>query len=167
MLSRYNHHFFAPLIYGHCGSARHAAARGKVPADCRRPNPAGKPCCQSLLFGCQAARRSGGSGGRAAVSSIGKFRLHQALKDSMILATAFSVFSFVLKEVRRKYPSPARPKPEPGVPTTPVFCSSRSKNSQAVSPPGVLSQMYGESTPPYTSNPAAARPSRMIFALFW
>ena len=63
------------------------------------------------------------------------------------LSIAFSVFSFVLNAVRRKYPSPALPKPAPGVPATPAS-SSLSKKSQEGIPPGVFSHIYGELTPP-------------------
>ena len=55
--------------------------------------------------------------------------------------------------VSRKKPSPLRPKPAPGVPTTFAFSSSTSKNSHEVSPPGHLSQIYGEFTPPVNHMP--------------
>ena len=58
---------------------------------------------------------------------------------SRTLCIALFVFSAVLKAVSRKYPSPARPNPEPGVPTTLARPSSRSKNSQDAMPPGVFS----------------------------
>lgn len=50
------------------------------------------------------------------------------------------VFSGVLNAVRRKYPSPAAPKPAPGVPATLASFKSLSKKLQESMPPGVFSQ---------------------------
>ena len=50
------------------------------------------------------------------------------------------VFSCVPKPVRRKYPSPLAPNPEPGVPTTCASFKSLSKNSQEVRLSGVFNQ---------------------------
>lgn len=59
----------------------------------------------------------------------------------LIRSTASLTFSLSPKALRRKKPSPEGPKPEPGVPTTWHSLSNLSKNSQELSPPGVLSQM--------------------------
>ncbi len=53
---------------------------------------------------------------------------------------ASSTFSRLLKAEIRKYPSPAAPKPEPGVPTTLQVCNSLSKKSQLDKPWGVFTR---------------------------
>jgi hypothetical protein len=53
---------------------------------------------------------------------------------------ASSTFCRLLKALRRMYPSPDTPKPLPGVQTTWHSFSSRSKNCQLVSVPGVFTQ---------------------------
>ncbi len=55
---------------------------------------------------------------------------HILLSRSIALTT----FSLSAKAEKRKYPSPAGPNPDPGVPTTLASLSSRSKNSQDVRP---------------------------------
>ena len=47
----------------------------------------------------------------------------------------------------------------------PASVSSLSKNSQLPTPSGVLHQIYGLFTAPYTVNPAASRPSLITRAL--
>ena len=73
---------------------------------------------------------------------------HALPKAFTMRSMAARVFSWVLNAVRRKYPSPAGPNPEPGVPATPALSSSWSKNSHEVVSPGVFSHTYGASTPP-------------------
>ncbi|GHV23400.1 long-chain-fatty-acid--CoA ligase [Clostridia bacterium] len=66
----------------------------------------------------------------------------------LILFTASNVSSRFPKAVNRKNPSPDCPNPEPGVPTTCVLLSRRSKNSHEVRLLGVFAQIYGAFTPP-------------------
>ena len=55
--------------------------------------------------------------------------------------------------------------PAPGVVMMFASVSSLSKNSQLPTPSGVLHQIYGLFTAPYTVNPAASRPSLITRAL--
>ena len=62
---------------------------------------------------------------------------------------ASSTFSRELNAEMRTYPSPARPKPAPGVVTTFASLRSLSKNSQLS--PFTSTYPYGESVPPVTA----------------
>src|SRR5438477_12017426 len=65
----------------------------------------------------------------------------------LIRPIASTTLSRLLNADRRKYPSPAAPNPEPGVPTTWHSRSSLSKHCQLDSPAGVFSHTYGALTP--------------------
>src|SRR6266849_8840111 len=89
---------------------------------------------------------------------------HALRRRVVIRSTASSVSPREPNAVRRKYPSPVGPNPEPGMPTTCASARSLSKKSQEESRAGVRTQRYGALLPPWTVSPAPASPLRMIRA---
>jgi len=68
-----------------------------------------------------------------------------------ILSIASLVFSALPNAVRRKYPSPLGPKPDPGVPYDIKQSQAGNQRTASLScPSGVFNQMYGAFTPPDT-----------------
>jgi len=110
------------------------------------------PCLEP--FGRQVRRRrfrgrsiDGGAGRDDKNSNklCGKTHIHPlrciyAYSFASLFIASFTL-SGVANAVRRTYPSPAGPKPAPGVQTTLALLKSRSKNSHEPTPLGVCTQM--------------------------